>query len=245
MKIKRLRLNKLRNEEWFNFFTEFKSFVEEFFPQAQNIEELFPVFLNLYSMADSVLEKIVKSGYSSVIVQADAKRDECLRGFAAAVKSGLYHYDADKRVAAEKINILLGHYGDIAGRSYNEETAAIYNVLQELRGDYANAVQTLALDGWIDELDKNNQNFEKAVLDRNRESAGKPEVNMVDVRRKANRCYLDIIERFEALMLINGDGDFAPFVKILNSNIDRYDSVLKRRSSHKEGENKDTETDGN
>ncbi|MDR0725103.1 MAG: DUF6261 family protein [Prevotellaceae bacterium] len=245
MKIRRIRLNKLRNEEWFNFFKEFKAFVEEFFPQTQDIEELFTVFLTLYAMSNSALDKIIKSGLSSVIVQLDEERDSRLRGMTAAVRSGLYHYDAGKCAAAEKIAEVLDHYGDIALRSYNEETAAIYSLLQDLRGPYADAVQTLELNGWIDELDNSNQNFEKAILDRHREILGKTDVNMLDVRRKTDRCYLDIVERIEALMLIHGDGEFAPFVTVLNNNIDRYITVLNRRSGNKKNEDTDLATDEN
>jgi hypothetical protein len=230
MKIKRINLNKLRNEEWFNFFTEFKTFVEEFYPQAQNIEELFPLFLNLYSMADTALDKITKSEFTSTIVQLDEKRDNTFRGLVATAKAALFHYEDDKRAIAKKIVDLFDHYGNLAVKSYNEETASIYNLLQDLRGDYAGIVRALSLSGWVDALDKNNCDFEKAILDRNRESAGKTDVNMVEVRAKANRCYLDIIERFEALMLVQGDGDFAPFVKTLNNNIDRYNTALKRHS---------------
>jgi hypothetical protein len=40
MKILRIKLIRLRNEEWFNFFTEFKTFVTQSTPQALNIEAL-------------------------------------------------------------------------------------------------------------------------------------------------------------------------------------------------------------
>ncbi|MDR0681302.1 MAG: hypothetical protein LBG15_05570, partial [Dysgonamonadaceae bacterium] len=61
MKIKRIKLDKLRNEEWFNFFTEFKTFVEETFPEVTDIEKLFLVFVGFYTMADDTLEQIRKS----------------------------------------------------------------------------------------------------------------------------------------------------------------------------------------
>jgi hypothetical protein len=234
MKFKRIRLNKLRNEEWFNFFTEFKSFVEEFFPNAQNIEELFAVFLNLYFTADKAIEKITKSGLTSAIVQLDEKRDASFRGLVSAIKSSLYHYDPTKREAAEKLSILLDHYGNLAVKPYNEETASIYNFVQELRGNYAGAIQTLALEGWVNNLDRENNDFENTVLARNRESADKTDISLLEVRRKTDRCYLDIIERLEALMLINGDAGFEPFVKVLNNNIDRYNNAMKRRNGQKD-----------
>jgi hypothetical protein len=39
MTVRRIRLKKMRNEEWFNFFTEFKTFVEESSQETLNRKE--------------------------------------------------------------------------------------------------------------------------------------------------------------------------------------------------------------
>jgi hypothetical protein len=53
------------------------------------------------------------------------------------------------------------------------------------------------------------------------------------LRRKIDRQYLDIVERIEAQILLNGEEPFATFVKTLNANIDRYLAVLNRRGGKK------------
>ncbi|MDR2805322.1 MAG: DUF6261 family protein [Dysgonamonadaceae bacterium] len=242
MKIKRIKLNYLRNEEWFNFFTEFKSFVQQATPGALNIEALFTAFVALYAQADESLEILRKSSYTAEIVHLDSLRDRTYRGLVEIVRSGLHHYSETHAAAAERIKPLFDHYGDLSGKSYNEETAGIYNLLQELRGQYAPQVATLALEGWINELERNNQAFESAILARNAESADKTtDVILLDIRRKTDRCYLDIVERIEALMLIHGEAYFAVFVKTLNTNIERYLNVLSRRCGH--GNKAETKTE--
>jgi hypothetical protein len=245
MKLKRIKLNRLRNEEWFNFFTEFKTLVEETSPGVLDIEALFIVFLNLYAMADETLEQMRKSGFTSLIVQQDAKRDNAFRGLDGTVRTALRHYDAGKQAAAIRLVTLFDHYGNIADRPYNEETGAIYNFLQDIRGKYAPEVVTLDLAGWIDELERANSEFEKTILGRNRESAGKTEINMLDIRQKTGRAYLDILERIEALSLINGDGVYAPFGKMLNANIDRYISSINRRNGKSNAQSGKTESTEN
>jgi hypothetical protein len=64
---------------------------------------------------------------------------------------------------------------------------------------------------------------------------------VLDLRRKIDRCYLDIIERIEAQILLQGDETFATFVKTLNTNIDRYLAVLNRRGGKKKGEKEEEE----
>jgi hypothetical protein len=230
MKVKRFKLNRLRNEEWFNFFTEFKTFVETEFPNVADIEQLFIVLMTLYGQADEALELIRKSNITASIVQLDEVRDNAFNGFNGMVKAGLKHYDNTKREAAERLVVILDHYGNIADRPYNEETAAIGNFTQDIRNKYAAEVATLELTGWIDELERANNAFEKTVLERNKEYAGKTEIKMLDIRKSADRTYLDIVERIEALTLVNGDERYKTFIKTLNANIDRYITSIKRRT---------------
>ncbi|MDR0573311.1 MAG: DUF6261 family protein [Tannerella sp.] len=234
MKIKRIKLNRLRNDEWFNFFTEFKSFVMQSTPAALDIEALFNTFVALYTQADESLEVLRKSSYTAEIVHLDSLRDRTYRGLVEAIRSGLHHYSEVQSAAAERLKPLFDHYGDLSAKSYNEETASIYNILQELRGQYAPQVVSLALQGWIDELERNNVAFEAAILARNTEGADKAaDVKMLEIRRQTDRCYLDILERLEALMLIQGDDAFTGFVKELDTNIDRYRKILSRRHRSK------------
>jgi hypothetical protein len=236
MKIKRIILNKLRNEEWFNFFTEFKTFVEEATPEALEIEELFVVFLGLYAMADDTLERIRKSDFTSLIIQQDDARDNAFRGLEGSVRVALRHYDAKKRAAAERLVSLFEHYGNVADRPYNEETATIYNFLQDIRDRYEPEIAALELSGWLDELERTNRQFETTILERNREYAGRTDINMLDIRKKTGRIYLDTVERIEALSLVKGDGAYAPFIKTLNANIERYISTINRRSGKKDSQ---------
>ncbi|MDR1864713.1 MAG: DUF6261 family protein [Bacteroidales bacterium] len=141
---------------------------------------LFAVFLTFCGQEDGTLEKIAKSGYISVIVRLDGVRDRTFLGLGESVKSASRHYDPLRRQAAETLEPLFAHYGNLAARPFNEETSAIHNFIQELRGKYAGAVAQLDLQGWTDELEHNNRDFETAVLERNRETAGQSDLKMLN-----------------------------------------------------------------
>jgi hypothetical protein len=237
MKIIRLKLNLLRNEEWFNFFTEFKTLVTQATPGALNIDDLFAAFLTLYTQADDALEILRKSSLTEEIVHLDGLRDGTFRGIADNVRSSLHHFDPARREAAHRIIPIFDHYGDLARKPFNEETAGIVNFLQEVRNKYAPQVQILGINEWLNELERNNNDFETAVLERNAEIAARPDVNMLDVRRKTGLCYHQIVERLEALILLNGETAYGDFVTKLNVNIERYKNVLSRRGEHKPKEN--------
>jgi hypothetical protein len=195
--------------------------------------------------ADEALEIIRKSSFTALIVEKDGLRDNAYRGLSETVYTATRHYDPIKREAAERLLTIFDHYGNVADRPYNEETAAIINCVQDLWEKYPNEIVTLELTGWINELERTNNDFEKTVLDRNNEYAGKDsELKMIDIRKKTDRAYLDIVERIEALSLINGDSDVETqnFASILNVNIERYINSIKRRTGGSKNKPEEQET---
>ncbi|MDR2627432.1 MAG: DUF6261 family protein [Dysgonamonadaceae bacterium] len=236
MLILRLKLNRLRNEEWFNFFTEFKTLVTQATPAALNIEALFATFVTLYKQADEALEILRKSSYTEDIIAFDGKRDNAFHGLSENIRSYLSHFVTLKREAAQRLVAVLDHYGNLARKPFNEETAGIVNFIQELRNNYPEQVQTLGLVSWIGELEEANNEFEAAILARNAEIAARPDLKMLEVRRETDRNYLQTIERIEALTLINGDDAYSDFITKLNANVERYKNVLSRRGTHKQKE---------
>ena len=233
MEIKRINLHNLRNEEWFNFYSEFKRFVEEASPQTLKIEKYFAVFLVLYVQADSIMEKIRKSKHTKQIIELDKQRDSIFKGLIYAIKSYKHHTNSAKREAAESLEPLLSHYGNLAVKPYNEETAGIHNFLQEFRENYNDAIITLELTTWLDELERSNLAFEEAIIERNREGASKSELKLWDIRLEIDNCYKDIVKRLEALILITEDEKekepYIAFVKTLNTNIKRYLNTIAQR----------------
>jgi hypothetical protein len=234
----------MRNEEWFNFYSEFKKFVEAVSPEKLNIEKLFVVFVSLYITVDKIIEKIRKSGVTKRISELDKLRDKLFRGLLSMIKSYKQHFDDAKRKAAESLEPLLSHYGNLAIKPYNEETAGIYNFLQEFRENYSDAIRILELETWLDELERSNQLFEEAILARNREDASKSKLHLLDIRKQIDHCYREIIERLEAVLLLEEDEKqreiYISFFKTLNTNIKRYADTLaqrKGRADAKKNEN--------
>jgi len=242
MKIKRFDLRKMRNEEWFNFFTEFKRFVDAVSPDALNIAELYAVFLALYDDADVALEMLRKSFLSDAIIVLDGERDSAYHGLSLAVESAASHFDPAKQQAADRLLLLWKHYGNLAKKPYNEETAGIINIVQELRGPFAQQVATLELIEWVNELERRNNAFEDAIIERNRETAAKPDLHVLDLRRKMNRCYLDMLQRIEAQALLQSNTTVETFIRTLNANIERYMAAVQHHHAKKKTDVETKET---
>ena len=228
MKCKRFKIERLRNEEWFQFHTGFKALVEQHNPQTLNVETLFTAFVAFYADADEALEVIRKSATTEQLADADNARDVVFRGFSDAVKSALNHFDSAKKEAAKRLKIIFDQYGNIARKVYDEKTASIYNFLQDINAKAAD-VALLGLNDWATQLEADNQAFDALMQSRYSEAAAKTTLRMVNVRVETDRCYRDILDRVDALIMINGETTYAPFVRDLAVRIERSESVLAQR----------------
>ena len=231
MKCKRFRVEGLKNEEWFQFYTEFKNLASQFNLSELGIDELFLVFMNLYGKADEALEIIRKSATTEQIADADAVRDSTFRGFADANKSALNHFIPEKREAAKRVQVRFDHFGNIARLPYDDQTASTYNFLQEMR-DFCKAdITLLGLTEWVDKLEADNQEFDRLIQERYTEGAGRTYLCMKEIRTETDRCYRDMLDRLDAMMLImlNAEQIYGTFWKELNERVTRFDNMLATR----------------
>ncbi|MGC3979113.1 MAG: DUF6261 family protein [Paludibacteraceae bacterium] len=202
--------------------------MEQHTPKVLNIEALFAIFRKLYADMDEAMEIIRKSASTEQITDADIARDETFRGFADAVKSAAKHFNTEKKAAAKRLQIIFDHYGNIARKPYDEETASIYNFLQEINAQKAD-VTLLGLTDWATQLETENNTFDTLMKARYDETTSKTTLKMKQVRAETDRCYRDILDRLDALIIVNGETTYAPFVKDLAARVERFDNLLAQR----------------
>lgn len=227
MRIRKISLNHLRNEEWFQFFTEFKTLAGDEVPES--ITDEFQRFLELYNDADEVLEQIRKSEYTAQIAQADVERDTTFSGFRDVVKGMQSHFNPEKRRAAARLMVVFDQYGNIARKPYSDQTASTYNFLQEMKGGFAADVAALELGEWVNELDENNQQFSDLILQRNEEESQKTNLKMIELRKRVEDSYVIMVRRLEAVTVLQADHDLTDLINKLNANVTRYKNMLAQR----------------
>jgi hypothetical protein len=229
MLIDTLYLGQLRNDEHFQFHTEVKDLALDFDPDKLRIKPQFESYLIVYAREDECIKKILKSDVTEKRLEADRHRDTLFRGFVDAVKSGLHHFDPTVTDAANRLSILLKTYGNLARKPYNEETSAIYNLVQDLKGKYAPDVTIVNLDKWVTELEVRNQAFEALMQVRFTEIDERIELKTKEERIQLDLIYHDITKHINALSLIENDPWFDDFIHKLNSRIEVYHTLLAQR----------------
>ena len=233
MKIEYIDRSRLRNDEHFQFHTEFRGLVDKDGAQNLKIQAQFDAYVPLYQKEDEGIKRVTKSALTGKIHEADKARDDIYSGMVEINEASLKHYHPSVREAAQKLKILFDTYGNVSKKPLNEQTSAVYNILQELRGNYAEQARTVGIDGWANELEARNNAFEALVKERFDESAAKTDVVVKTARVALDAAYDTIVERVNALAVIEGVEQYERFIKTLNTVIAKYTAAVNARLGRK------------
>ena len=229
MKVTKITLQRLLNEEHFQFHTHFRTLLEPLLYLIPDLEPLREKHLNLYQEEDVVLEQLAKSIFTDKIAEADKLRDTTFKGFRSAVKTMLKYPDKDKIDAANKLLLVFKKYGDVHSLPYHAETAAIYNLVQDMNDKYSSEIGLLQLRDWVIELDEQNRNFDNMILERVNEKNNKPSKRLTEVRKSLDAAYADLVKSIEVFLLVNKNSALEDGIKKFNIVIKNYKDVLAQR----------------
>ena len=230
MKIKRVNFHLFRNNEHFQLQTEFKALVEEFNPDTLKINPLFgDRYLPLYIAEDEAMIKIAKNFFTEERDDADRGRDASFRGSADMVIASLNHFDPEVQEAARRLKIVFDTFGNVARLPLNEETSAIYNLVQEITEKHAESAGKLGLMPWLNKLKADNQAYEALVTGGYEEEMTKTELKAKETRAEVDTVVRQIMERIEALIVVEGETNYAEFVRRLNLIFEKYANTIAQR----------------
>lgn len=233
MELKTLKLKNLRNEEHYKFNLDFENLVTQFTPETLGIQTLYPAYQTASIAEKAALNVVQGSALTDELFDVDSSRDSLFSGLSGTIKSAINHFDHEKKAAANRLKLLLDTYGNLTIKPYDQETAAIIKLVDELEGSYAADVAKLEITGWINELKSQNQIFDNLKNTRYAEHAAKPQQSLKQARLATDKAYRAIVKRLNALIEVNGEEAYADFVMEVNQRIENYNNVL----AHRQGRN--------
>jgi hypothetical protein len=207
MKVLSIKLTALRNDEHFEFFSEFIELVKETGVANLQIVKPFNAFTTIFSEEDEALKKIIKSDITRLIHNADEVRDSLFRGMADANRTALNHFRPGIREAAIRLQIVFDTYGNLSKKPVDEETSSIYNLLGELEKNHAEDMTAVALKEWAEELRLRNNVVRALTMERDSETAARPVIVLRRVRSRVDEAYRLITNRIEVFAQIDQEGD--------------------------------------
>ena len=228
MTIKKIHLLLLQNEEHAGFNTYTQEYINQYGAATLNVTDQAADHKAKLDDEKSVLDLVQKNTYSERLNTAEDARDYPIRGFFKVVKGMLHHFNPVVEQAAANVDLINKNFSDITYLSDEKQTAATESFLAALQAAQAD-ITTLGLADWVTEIKAKQANFELVVKSRNTEDDARPAFNMKAARIATDQSYKAIVDRINALITIDGDAKYAPFVTSLNNRIDQYNTSIAQR----------------
>ena len=224
-KLTRLRTHALANEVHFRFHTENEALYTKYDPAALGIQPFIAPFRAGLSALDTALERIRKSADTARAAEADRDFDLSFSGLHEYARSCLHHFDPAVKRAAENLDVVFAHYGNIGKEAYRQELASSYNLMQDLRAR-KEEVTLLNLEPWMQAHEQAAAALAAILDERTGETAQQTELRAGQTRRELDAVYQQITDRIEAMINLNGR-DFVPgFVAEYNAHALEYKNRL-------------------
>jgi hypothetical protein len=189
---------------------------------------------------------IQKSDISGLKAEADVARDNLVLGMRDALKSLLRHFDANIRAAANRIKIVYDAYNrptPLGKLSYNAETAAINNMLQDLESKHAQDLIITGIKTWTDELKNKNEEFNQLATSYYEQQSEKPLFHAEEARKETDKAYNEFITVLAGLLLLDKENKtvYEDFVKELNVIVKSYNDQIAQHQGRLHAEDEDDE----
>lgn len=219
---------RLKNNESLTFGREIEAKIEEKGADKLAIDDIFPDYqIKLQSFDDSIVN-ISKSFYTSQMNEANKQRGRLHVAILTQIRNFTRHYVEEKRNAALRLLPLADTFVGAQRRSFDDQTSFINNFLQELTSDkYKDDVTLVELDNWIKELKKVNELCASLTMQRTAEYSQKAGKGGTEVTRPIyEKAYNALVEKLNALAMVNGDEKYAELFAWWNARIDHYRVVI-------------------
>jgi hypothetical protein len=220
-KIKFIHFSHLRNEAHYEFLWIFNHLLDEFPAVKTLIAALYASFAALLDLEKKLLDAARASMLTQQLAEADHRVDRAVSGIKATINAARHSLDPAVAEAARVLYIRLREFGDIRGKAYEEETAAVQVLLHDFATTLVPQVSLVGLHAWVQELTEAENAFTQLYLQRGSETATRPTERMVDVRRDIEAKYNDMTTLIDAAAIL-APADYDEFIAKLNVQVQYF-----------------------
>lgn len=227
----------LRNGEHDQLHNNFETEINAETAKKLNIEAELAPYLAARGNEKLALQAELGSAYTLNVTESDGFRDETDKGFCMFVESHLYHPDPEVRESARKINRIIDQYGNVRKLTYNDESSQMTNRNVEIVKNYAADLAKLGKGwgtAWLNSLDTANNQFVDHFGTRASDEATQVVINTLEARAATDAAWEAIARRINALVVVNGEADYAAFIDKVNYYIDYNKGLISARKAKKD-----------
>jgi hypothetical protein len=222
----------MHNGEHVEFHVESHEQLNQENPAALGISEQTVIYGNAINEEKQSIAVFSASELSSESLRLDQVRGKAYSAFKAWLKVYANDTDSSLSEAAERLLFVVRKsaidVGDPLSLGLTKETSAINSLLQSLE-PFRSEIELIGAANKLEALAAANRAFERLQIERNIEKAGKRSGNVKEARVATDAAYNAIVERINALALLQGSETFESFIRKQNTVIDKYSNLVAQR----------------
>lgn len=181
---------------------------------------------------DEVLKVSQKSLLTDDIAKADSDRDALYAGYKKAVEGFLAMPITDMAQAAKILAQHIKDYKINTSDQLDKETGLLVNFISDLEEKYVGQIKTLSLTAFVTNMKEANERVRTLTLQRTNERMGLEVGALKNARNATDNAYRALVKMVNALALVFGEKDYAPFIDYVNTEITHYKrEVIGQKSS--------------
>jgi len=239
-------IHKLRHSEFIQYIDYLLEIIETKNPEHLKVKEIQERLREKYDLMASIFKPDQGSEITPQLQEADERRDDAINGIATCINAFAYHFHKEKNLAAKELLNDLDKYGaGIARLNYQSETSTIESIVSSWKNSekLTNALSTLDITDWVEEMDQANQLFKNYYFERLNENAESPDIRMKELRGDIIDLYRLLLNQLEVHATINNDEVYDATVRSINELNDEYNHLILIRQDSGEEDEEDIETE--
>ena len=165
------------------------------------------------------------------LITLDQTRDKKVTTLRRAVSVFEHTDDAAEKVGYGLIKIVLNTYKDIEKMNYEAESLGVDNLIAELRnGAHLPAVQTLGLEGRINNLETANTNFKNKFNTRSTDTITTVVYDTKALRKAILETYKELAEYVLVMAKRRNTAYYLDILTVINNGREYFANILARHS---------------
>ena len=182
------------------------------------------------AVEDKYFKTSDKNLKTDIIAAADAERDKLCRNYLKTLKALMNMPDETIANSAKALVQMFIDYEFDPDAQLDKQTGILLNMVGDWEGKHAQDVTNTNTGKYVELIKAANERVHSLMVERSDEEKEVPVGALKSARKQTDIAYRALVKMVNALIMVNGETDYADFVKFLNYEIKRYkEEVLNQK----------------
>lgn len=239
LKVKSINISQMNKGAHWNYMETVVSCLDKFEAVKTKVQTEYSSLLSAMETEKKYFTVSKKSESTAEIEESDRLRDMHYSGFSGAVDYALLSSDATKVKYAQQLKQYIKDSGVKTKDQRDKQTGRMTNFLTGLRAKFATEIEALNLEEIVANMERENEAVKAHIEERAEEYGSRTKGALKSARADTDDAYRKLVEKVNALIVIEGEEVYVDFVKMLNAEIERYKREVLNQPSKKDDEEED------